>query len=164
MADSITLYNYVGEPNKLDKTADLGTAVLTISSPTYRDSFDIHNPVFNFETTSANIPNVNYAKIVYGNFTRYYFCRGVNTRRGLVTFYCFPDVLTTFAAAIRGVPIIPARCADNDNNNPFLIDSRQPVETTVQHYNIPFNGDNFDYDNMSLIAGIVGTGGNAQDT
>ena len=161
MADSITIYNYVGEPNKLDKTTSLGTALLTISSPTYRDSIDFHNPVFTFESTATLAPNMNYCKIVYGTITRYYFCRVVNTRRGMLTFYCYPDVLTTFASAIKNVPIIPARSAVK--NNPYLIDTRQPVETSVQHYNLLFDGDNFDYNNMSLVAGIVGTGGNATD-
>lgn len=161
MADSITIYNYTGEPNRIDK--ELGTALLTISSPTYRNAVDFHNPVFTYESTAANAPLMNYCKIVYGNITRYYFCRAENTRRGLLTFYCFPDVLMTFAADIKSVPIIPARSADNDMSNPYIIDTRQPVETSIQHYNLLFDGDGFDYNNMTLIAGIVGTGGSADD-
>jgi hypothetical protein len=54
--------------------------------------------------------------------------------------------------------VIPARTANE--NNRYITDITQPVEQRTQHYNILFTGGaNLDYDNMTLIAGIVGTGG-----
>lgn len=151
MANHITLYNYTGENTRVNKTLSGGLSFT--ETVIYRDSMDFHNPVFNLESNIS--PDYNYCEIEQDGITRYYFCRVENTRRGLSTIYCDLDVLMTFN--VQDVPCIPAR--SESANNAYLIDTAQPVETVVEHYNVPFNGDNLDYTNMSLIAGIVGTGG-----
>lgn len=151
MANHITLYNYTGENTRVNKT--LSNGLLFQETVLYRDSMDFHNPIFNLESNIS--PDYNYCEIEQDGITRYYFCRVENIRRGLSTIYCDLDVLMTFN--VEDVPCIPAR--SESVNNAYLIDTAQPVETVVEHYNVPFNGDNLDYTNMSLIAGIVGTGG-----
>ena len=108
-----------------------------------------------FPIESDVSPAFNYAEVEQDGTTRYYFARVENVRRGLSMIHCTLDVLQTFD--LSAVPVVPAR--SSNRYNAWLIDTRRPVETTVQHYNVPFSGDNLDYANMSLIAGIVGTGG-----
>ena len=150
MANHITLYNYNGESNKVGKTLSDGILVDTVI---YRESVDFHNPVIQVESNLS--PALNYAEIEQDGTTRYYFARVENVRRGLSIIHCELDVLQTFD--LSAVPVVPAR--SYSNQNAWLIDTRRPVETTVQHYNVMFDGDNLDYNNMTLIAGIVGTGG-----
>lgn len=148
---TIYLYRYSGENERVDKTSLLSD--VSTYSGNFRDSVDLHSPVFLIEDT---IPaSYNYCSITVGTETRYYFARVDNVRTGLSLIHCDIDVLMSFD--ISAVPVIPARSASA--NNPYIIDTRQPVETTIQHYNLLFNGDNLDYNNMSMIAGIVGTGG-----
>ena len=150
MANHITLYNYSGESNKVGKTLSGGTPITNVI---FRESVDFHNPVIQVESNLS--PALNYAEIEQDGTTRYYFARVENVRRGLSIIHCELDVLQTFD--LSAVPVVPAR--SYSNQNAWLIDTRRPVETTVQHYNVLFNGDNLDYNNMTLIAGIVGTGG-----
>lgn len=149
---AITLYQYSGEPQRADKTSMLTSAV-QISPLIYRDSIDFHAPVFDVQQDLSAA--INYAKIEQDGRTWYYFCRIENIKRGLSRVYCDIDVLMSFD--VMQVPIIPARTSAV--NNPYIVDPRQPVETTEEHFNILFSGANLDYNNMCLIAGIVGTGG-----
>lgn len=150
MADHITLYNYTGESNRVSKTLSSG---LTYSLPVYRDTIDFHDPEFLIESTIS--ASYNYCEIEEAGVTRYYFARIENVREGLSRIVCRLDPLMTFD--VGSVPIIPARTSAI--NNPYIVDPRQPVETTEEHFNILFSGANLDYNNMCLIAGIVGTGG-----
>lgn len=150
MANHITLYNYSGENNRVGKTLESGT---TFSTVVFRDSVDFHNPVFPIESNVS--PAFNYAEVEQDGATRYYFARVENVRNGLSMIHCVLDVLQSFD--LSSVPVVPARSASNQNH--FLIDTSRPFETTVQHYNLRFSGANLDFANMSLIAGIVGTGG-----
>lgn len=148
---TIYLYRYSGENERVDKLSMLSD--VSTYSGNFRDSVDLHSPVFLIEDT---VPaSYNYCCIAVGTETRYYFARVENVRTGLSLIHCDIDVLMTFD--ISAVPVIPARSASV--NNPYIIDTRQPVETTIQHYNLLFSGDNLDYNNMCMIAGIVGTGG-----
>lgn len=150
MADHITLYNYAGENNRVGKTLSGGSSFTTV---VYRDSVDFHNPIFAIESNVS--ADFNYAEIEQGGVTRYYFARVENVRAGLSLIHCALDVLQTYD--LSSVPVVPAR--SSSHYNPYLIDNRRPVETTVQHYNVMFKGANLDYNNMSMIAGIVGSGG-----
>lgn len=150
MADHITLYNYTGESNRVDKTLSGG---LEYKLPVYRDTLDLHDPDFLIEQTIE--ASYNYCEIEEAGVTRYYFCRIENVREGLSRVSCTLDPLMTFD--VKSVPVIPARSSSHRNS--FLIDTSRPIEVTVQHYNVPFSGDNLDYANMCLIAGIVGSGG-----
>ena len=148
---NISLYHYSGENTLANKTA-----LLTDETPysgDFRDSVDLHNPVF---MVNDSIPaSYNYCKITVGAETRYYFARVENVRTGLSLVHCVLDVLMTFD--ISGVPVIPYRSASAYNR--YIIDSSQPVDVRTEHFNLLFSGDNLDYTNMTLIAGIVGSGG-----
>lgn len=152
MGDHITLYNYTGESNRVSKNLSGG---ITYDVPVYSDTIDFHDPEFLIESTISAA--YNYCEIEEAGLTRYYFARIENVREGLSRIICTLDPLMTFD--VGSVPIIPARVSAAGKNNPYIIDPRQPVETTTEHYNILFNGANFDYNNMTLVAGIVGTGG-----
>ena len=151
MADHITLYNYTGESNRISKTLSGGS---TYSLPVYRDTVDFHDPDFLIEATISAA--FNYCEIEQGGVTRYYFARVENVREGLSRIVCTLDPLMTFD--VSSVPVIPARSSSHRNS--FLIDTSRPVEVTVQHYNVPFSGgSNLDYNNLTMVAGIVGSGG-----
>lgn len=149
---TITLYKYAGNVKQVDKKSMLTNAALY--SGDFRDSVDLHSPDFYINDT---IPaDFNYCEVTVGAITRYYFARVVNVRTGLSLIRCDLDVLTTFD--LSNVPVIPAR-AETENNR-YITDITQPVEQRTQHYNVLFSGGaNLDYSNMTLIAGIVGTGG-----
>lgn len=150
MADHITLYNYSGEINRVNKTLSGGSSY---TLPVYVETIDFHDPDFTIqETVSADF---NYAEIEQGGTTRYYFIRVENVREGLSRISGRLDPLMTFD--ISDVPIIPHR--SSSRYNAYIVDNKRPVETTIQHYNLMFSGADLDYANMSLIAGIVGSGG-----
>lgn len=150
---ALTIYHYAGEPQRVNKTLTDATPINP--APIYRDAIDFHAPTIDVE---MNIDSgFNYCAIEQNGRTRYYYMRVINVRRGLCRLVCDIDVLMSHD--VGSVPIIPARVSAVGKNNPYIIDPRQPVETTTEHYNILFNGANFDYHNMTLVAGIVGTGG-----
>lgn len=152
---SIVLYHNSAENERVNKTPYLTNE--SAYSGDFRDSIDLHNPVFTInDTVSASY---NYCKITVGTETRYYFARVENIRTGLSMIHCALDVLMTFD--ISNVPVVPARSESSYND--YIIDAMQPAETRVQHYNLLFSGDNLDYSNMTMIAGIVGTGGTPTD-
>ncbi len=149
---TITLYKYAGNVKQVDKKSMLTNG--TVYSGDFRDTVDLHSPDFYINDT---IPaDFNYCAVTVGEITRYYFAHVVNVRTGLSLIRCDLDVLTTFD--LSNVSVIPARTANE--NNRYITDITQPVEQRTQHYNVLFSGGaNLDYTNMSLIAGIVGTGG-----
>ena len=148
---SIIMYQYTGENERANKTPYF--VAQSAYSGNFRESVDLHNPVFTIEDT---IPaNYNYCAITVGEITRYYFARVENVRTGLSLIHCALDVLMTFD--LSNVPVVPARSESCYND--YIIDTAQPFETRVQHYNLMFSGDSLDYNNMTIIAGIVGTGG-----
>lgn len=150
-APHISVYRYTGENNRVNKESDL--TLIAEYNGNFRDSVDLHNPEFLVNATLS--PAVNYCRILLDGVTYSYFCRTENVRTGLTLLVCHRDVLTI--PGLLSVPVIPER--SGSRYNAYLVDSRRPVETTVQHYNLLFSGDSLDYTNMSLIAGIVATGG-----
>lgn len=148
---NITLYHYSGENERVNKTGALSDAASY--SGDFRESVDLHNPVFMVNDT---IPaSYNYCVITVGSETRYYFTRVENVRTGLSLVHCDLDVLMTFD--VSNVPVIPYRSASAYNR--YIIDASQPVDVRTEHFNLLFSGDNLDYHNMTLVAGIIGTGG-----
>ena len=86
MADHITLYNYSGEINRVNKTLSGGSSY---TLPVYVETIDFHDPDFTIqETVSASY---NYCEIEQGGTTRYYFIRVENVREGLSS---TPPILT----------------------------------------------------------------------
>lgn len=149
---SVQLYTYAGENNRVNKTPYMVPQGLPYSGD-IRGSIDMHNPDITINATIS--AEINYCSLTNGSETYYYFCRVENVRTGLSVLHCTRDVL--MISGIMDVSVIPSRSASR--YNAWLIDTRRPVETTVQHYNLQFSGAGFDYSNMSLIAGIVGTAG-----
>ena len=152
---TITLYKYAGNVKQVNKISMLTNSIVYSGEHTnFRDTIDLHNPDFMVNATIS--ADYNYCSITVDGTTRYYFARVVNVRTGLSLIRCELDVLTTFD--LSNVPVIPAR-AEMENNR-YITDITQPVEQRTQHYNVLFSGGaNLDYSNMTLIAGIVGTGG-----
>lgn len=151
----ITLYHNSAENERVNKIPYL-TGETTYSGD-FRDSIDLHNPVFMINDTIS--ASYNYCKITVGTETRYYFARVENVRTGLSMIHCTLDALMTFD--LSSVPVVPVRSESAYND--YIIDTAQPAETRVQHYNLLFSGDKLDYSNMTMIAGIVGTGGTPTD-
>ena len=160
---AITLYQYSGEPERVDKTSMLTSAV-QISPQIYRDSIDLHAPVFDVEQNLSAA--INFAKIEQDGRTWYYFCRIENIRRGLSRVYCDIDVLQTYcnSEAFNAIPIVPQRSASNNAYNAWIADTMQPVE--VAKYCEIMNPTGYDpalpdacldYAELSLVAGIIGT-------
>lgn len=145
-----TLYNVSDNVKRVVK--NLGNVVATVGLiEPYKPLSDITGTVVvNGYDTTRFVSN--YAKID----NKYYFItdREILTG-GMIQFTLRVDVLMTYGVA--AIPVIPIRTSVV--NNPYIIDTQQPVEATEEHYNLLFSGANLDYSNMCLIAGIVGTGG-----
>ena len=144
------------EVNKGTKLASAGASYIDYTDIVFRDEIDFHEPVF---TISADVSaNYNYCSIEGADgVRRYYYAEVINVRTGLTVVRCSLDVLSNINTA--NVQVVVDR--SSDVVNPYLVDGSRPVEVRVQHYNVPFKGGAFlDYDNMTLVAGIVGTGGN----
>lgn len=157
MAITITLYKYGGNRKKVQKNLGEGTSI--VGTITFRDTAELHSPYF---TVGANLSaDYNYCSISgVDETTRYYFCTVSNIRTGLSGVDCTIDVLKTYN--VLDVPVVPARSSSRYNS--YLIDGRYPIETTIQHYNVPFEGGAIlDYNNLTLVAGIVGSGGTPTD-
>lgn len=150
----ISFYNYSGMNNVLQKTL---SPVKTIT-----DAKPFHplSPLtgelildYNVDIFSAN----------YCSFRdKYYFV----TDRELMTgqrmrIICRVDVLMSYSDGIKTAKVIPYRSQSDYNR--YIIDTTQPIDVRTEHFNLLFNGANLDYNNMSLIAGIVGTGGTPTD-
>ena len=56
--------------------------------------------------------------------------------------------------------VIPARSEFIEESNMYIADNSYLFDSRVQHYNLFFKGANLDYDHMTIVAGIVGSGGN----
>lgn len=155
---TVKLYRYNGEPERVDKSQMLtGEKTYSGNHVDFRDSVDLHAPQFIINETVSAV--YNYCAITVDGVTRYYFARVVNVRTGLSAIICDIDVLMSFN--ISAVPVIPYRSQSDYNR--YIIDPTQPVDVRTEHFNLLFSGANLDYNNMSLIAGIVGTGGTPTD-
>ena len=155
---TVKLYRYNGETERVDKSQMLtGEKTYSGNHVDFRDSVDLHAPQFIINETVSAV--YNYCVITVDGVTRYYFARVVNVRTGLSAIICDIDVLMSFDVSV--VPVIPYRSQSDYNR--YIIDTTQPVDVRTEHFNLLFNGANLDYNNMSLIAGIVGTGGTPTD-
>lgn len=144
------LYNVSDNVKKVVKNLDNVVTTVGLIEP-YKPLSDITGTVVvNGYDTTRFVSN--YAKID----DKYYFITDREILNGgMIMFTLRVDVLMTYD--VSAIPVIPDRTSSV--NNPYIIDAQQPVETTEEHYNLLFSGANLDYNNMCLIAGIVGTGG-----
>lgn len=144
------LYNVSDNVRKVVKNISNIVATVELIEP-YRPLSDITGTVVVSGYNTTRFVS-NYAKID----NKYYFITDREILNGgMIRFTLRVDVLMTYG--VNAIPIIPIRTSTV--NNPYIIDPRQPVEATEEHYNLLFSGANLDYNNMCLIAGIVGTGG-----
>lgn len=125
---TITLYHCGADNRVLDKSEYLHDAFEV--NGVFRDSIDLHNPVFTVEGT---IPaSYNYAKIevVQENITetRYYYIRVENTRKDFTTVYADVDVLMTYLDGILEIPVLCKRTAINWGAK-YVFDKNAPIET-----------------------------------
>lgn len=150
MSLTVDYYNFSGNPKDVSK--NLGTKVGTTSALVpYKPLGSITGEII--LGYNATLYECNYC-IMDG---KHYF---ITDRERLVgekmRMILRTDVLSTFS--LSDVKVIPVRSASAQNH--YIIDTKRPVETRVQHYNVRFTGGaNLDYSNMSLIAGIIGSGG-----
>ncbi len=125
---SILLYNISDDPKVLDKTLSGGVSY----SGDFRDSIDLHDPVFTVEDTVG--AEYNYCSITIEHeapdpgITRYYFVRVENVRTGLSLLHCRLDPLMTFNAAIKAAKVCCIRSAVMAKQTPYIVDPRAPVE------------------------------------
>ena len=152
MAITVEVGQCLDDNRVVNKTVTWTSITGSIS---FRDIAELHNPVFTITGVSES-SEFNYCRIRgIDGLDRYYFAEVVNVRTGVAQVICRMDVLMTYKQWLKNILVIPERSESNQNH--YIIDSARMFETTVQHYNIMFNGANLDYTKMSLIAGIVGT-------
>lgn len=112
---NLTLYNYAGETNKIDKEL---TDAVTITGGTLRNPSDVINPTV---LIHANPIGKNYAEIPA--FGRYYYITDVQAvRNGLYAISLKCDPLKSFADEIKALPCFLIRTQDNAAHEPFIND------------------------------------------
>lgn len=140
MAFEIVLQRNNSETYKVDK--DL-SAILTVTG-TLKDSTSIITPIILIECNLSSVVSCNYMTIA--SFGRKYFVENIRSmRNGLVEFTCRVDVLSTYAAGIRGCKAI-VRKQQNDWNlylndgsfrvyqNPIVATKAFPSGFTTQEF------------------------------
>lgn len=94
----ITLYNYNGEPERLDKSGML-TIVASYTGAVARANISLRNPVLVLEESITNINSANYCYI--SEFGRYYYIREKSADiNGLFTLVLACDPLMSFKTGI----------------------------------------------------------------
>lgn len=94
----ITLYNYNGEPERLDKSGML-TFVTSYTGAVARANVSLRNPVLVLEESITNINSANYCYI--SEFGRYYYIREKSADiNGLFTLVLACDPLMSFKPGI----------------------------------------------------------------
>ena len=147
---TITLGNYTGEPNALDKTY----TVTNTFDGTLRDKTSIMDPVVLFQTEP--VTSVNYMYIPA--FGRYYFINDIQVKNNqLWEVYGHVDVLKSFATEIRNWYAIVER-AENQYNL-YLNDPEFQVEQRPQIQLLKFPAG-FERSYAQRILILAGNGGN----
>lgn len=104
MAFNIVLQTSNSEPNRVTKNI---TDIMTVSG-VLKEETSIIDPVIKIECDLSAVTGCNYLTIPA--FGRKYFVNNIRSiRNGLVEFSCHVDVLTSFAAGIRGATAIIKR-------------------------------------------------------
>ena len=143
-ADAVqaTLYYNSAEPNRINKRNFL-TKYRDIVG-VFRSSVSIEDPVLVLELNE--FPSFNYVYIK--NFNRYYFVRGRdNISKNIYSLTLHVDPLYSFMNEIKNVTAQVLRSSITSKQNPYIIDSLQPLKNTniINRYeleNTVFNNDN----------------------
>ena len=119
----VHLYNFKGEPTRVDKSAFLDEVGLI--SGALRENCSIIRPTIVIQHYDNFIPLYNYIYIPI--FHRYYFVRNITSiKQRLWLVECEVDVLMTYKTGILGLDAYIAR-QENDYNNE-LVDNQLPCE------------------------------------
>lgn len=114
------IYDYAGDPRKIDKTSLLGQGVSMTG--TCKQPVDVVRPEI---TVQDYDPNANYAYIA--EFGRYYWiteAKAINN--DLFTLYLKSDPLTSFRNDILGLACYVERSELADNQSPYANDNLCP--------------------------------------
>lgn len=124
MAFDINLYNYSGEPNRLDKS--LGGTTLTLTG-TLKEGADVINPVIEFyDTGGENLDLNDYNYMYIEKFGRYYFITDIIVDRTNVVFISgHVDVLNTYKTEIKNLQAMATR--SEYEYNAYITDPTLPT-------------------------------------
>lgn len=124
---TVTVYNTPTAPEHMTKDITQQIGSYTVGG--VRDAVGVESPVI---TVNATITAGNYAYVP--DFGRYYYIRSKNViRKDLTELQLDVDVLMSYAAQIRTLPIIASRSAQRATDtqsagwNAYLSDPQQPV-------------------------------------
>lgn len=150
---NISFYNCYDDPKTYRKT--LGTAIFSASGiEPFRRISDLECVVTLSYNASAF--GCNYVQLD----NKYYF---VYNREilvgGMMDIYLKVDVLMSYD--LSNVPVLVSR--SSNVMNPYIFDKNQQFEVRCQHYNVPFSDVSLDYNNASIVAGIIGNNGDPED-
>lgn len=128
----ITLYNYNGEPERLDKSGML-TSVASYTGAVARQNLSLKNPIIVLEESISNINSANYCYI--SDFGRYYYIREKTADvNGLFTLVLACDPLMSFKSGINNLSGIVSK--QSNIYNMYLPGSIQaetrPLVTTLK--------------------------------
>lgn len=152
---NITLFNYNGEPERLDKYSRM-TIVATYGGAVARTNVSITKPILVLEEAISTINSANYCYIE--EFGRYYYIREKSAdTNGLYTLSLVCDPLMSHKAGIMNLSGIVSKQSYIYNMYlPGNIKSEtRPLVTTVQF--VPQTGSPaFDTQNTSIILLAIG--------
>lgn len=162
MAIEIVLYQCDCDNRTVFKDRFLTQIATYDQDVTFKDSVDLHSPVFVIRadiTAKCNYCCVNGVD----DMQRWYFCRIENVRTGISLVRCDLDVLMMASRQIDKIQVIPKRSSKVWND--WIYDPNQPVEVAKYNYlKLPKTGSwdstvpngEWNYGNPSIIAAIVG--------
>lgn len=138
---TITLGNYQGEKNKINKEFAEGWS----ESGTLREGSDILNPSVLIEASPDTICGFNYAYIP--EFKRWYYIQNVSAfRNGLTVISLAVDVLMTYKESIMNSSAIITRSSKMGDSVFSLPDDRFPIKQSDTTHVVTFDSL---YDNSS---------------
>lgn len=124
-------------------------------SISFRDSANLHDPVFTI-TDTQSAQQFNYCRIRgIDGLDRYYYAEVVNVRTNVYQVICTMDVLMTYCNYILQCKGLVKRCCVDGEWNSYLYDSVQQKQVNCQISSKILHS--FDYaNNGSIIVGVVG--------
>ena len=168
MAINVTFYFYRRENIRVNKNYGLSEAQYTVTDIQLNEGVDLHNPEFILEIpySAAIEPYWNYAKIsltgddaYLGRANRYYYCKVLHARDGIINVRFNIDVLMTYLSDIHNSAGILKRASvtkQNDMGNSYMFDRNQPKQVDYEFssevlysFNYPVNG--------CIVLGVVGS-------
>lgn len=152
MSFACTFYNVSDDNNVLSKT--LGNAKHTCESTVpYKQISPLTGQLL--LDYDADILGSNYVHFL----DKYHYIRDYTLLPGQkISITCEVDVLMTYKESIKSCVVFPKRSGAGSENSlvdNYIYDTKVPFEETYEHFNVPFDGNNLDYDGMCMICGII---------